>query len=592
MLIIQVTNDKQNQRLEHAEGPIEFGRGPQRDVKRFMVEDISVSRDQLRIAEFANGRIRVENLSLKIPVALADGSSVPMGGSRELDLPVRLTVGQTRLDISPGFQDSAIEREGLLTISQPIRSRTGGRPPLQPLTQLGESPSAETIAQWLETVIALQRSAGNPAEIYEETARALINLVGLDIGLILLRREGKWEVVARCANDHGFAGHGREFSQTILNQVMREHRTFYQDLGSLTSQESLRNIDAVVASPIFGLQEEEVVGAVYGSRRWRGRAKGGGISTLEAQLVQLLAAAVGANLARAEATRTRVQFEQFFSPELVHELERDPDMLEGRDQEVTILISDLRGFSRVSERLGPQATCGLVRDVMEVLSNRIVEHKGVIVSYAGDGLLAMWNAPIKQENHALLACRAALAMQGELPALNARWCEKAGIPLALGIGINSGQVQVGNTGSSRKFVYGPLGHTVNLASRVEGATKQLGVPILITGSTHAQLGSALITRRLCQVRVVGIAGAVVLYELLGETASPEWMTRRNTYESALGFFESRQWAKACQTLMPLLELAENQTSYDNPTLKLMRRAWECLESPPEVFDPVLELYSK
>jgi adenylate cyclase len=592
MLIIQVTNEKQNQRLEHPEGPIELGRGPQRDVKRFMVEDISVSRDQLRVEELAPGSIRVENLSLKIPVALADGSSVPMGGSRELNLPVRLTVGQTRIEVSPGLQDSAVEREGLLTISQPVRSRSGARPALQPLTQLGESPTPETITQWLETVIALQRSAGDPAEIYEQTARALISLVGLDIGLILLRREGKWEVVARSANDSGFAGYGREFSQTILNQVVSERRTFYQDLGSLTSQESLRNIDAVVASPIFGLQEEEVVGAVYGSRRWRGRAKGGGISTLEAQLVQLLAAAVGASLARAEATRTRVQFEQFFSPELVRELERDPDMLEGRNQEVTILMSDLRGFSRLSERLGPQAICGLVRDVMEVLSNRIAEHKGVIVSYAGDGILAMWNAPAKQENHALLACQAALAMLAELPSLDARWHDKIGVPLKLGIGINTGPVQVGNTGSSRKFVYGPLGHTVNLASRVEGATKQLGIPVLITGSTRAQLGNALITRRLCQVRVVGIAGAVELYELQGDTAPPTWMSRRDTYESALALYEGRQWSKACQTLLPLLELADNQTGFDNPTLKLMRRAWECLESPPETFDPVLELSSK
>jgi adenylate cyclase len=183
-------------------------------------------------------------------------------------------------------------------------------------------------------------------------------------------------------------------------------------------------------------------------------------------------------------------------------------------------------------------------------------------------------------------------MLEELPALNARWHDKIGIPLALGIGINTGPVQVGNTGSSRKFVYGPLGHAVNLASRVEGATKQLGMPVLITGSTRAQLGNVLMTRRLCQVRVVGIAGAVELYELQGETASPDWLTRRDRYENALALFEARQWAKACQTLLPLLELTEHQTHYDNPTLKLMRRAWECLESLPDPFDPVLELYSK
>src|SRR3989442_2420428 len=145
---------------------------------------------------------------------------------------------------------------------------------------------------------------------------------------------------------------------------------------------------------------------------------------------------------------------------------------------------------------------------MEQLSAKIVEYGGAIVSYLGDGILAMWNAPAAQEDHATRACKAALAMIGELPGLNARWQAIAGQPLALGIGINTGPAQVGNTGSSRKFMYGPLGNTVNLASRIEGATKHLKVPVLLTGSTRAQLGDAFATRRLCQVRVVGIQGAV------------------------------------------------------------------------------------
>src|SRR4029077_9363126 len=123
----------------------------------------------------------------------------------------------------------------------------------------------------------------------------------------------------------------------------------------------------------------------YGMRQMLGGRRPGGIRPLEAQIVQLLAAAVGANLARTQATRTRVQFEQFFSPELVRELERDPELLEGRNQEVTILVSDLRGFTKLSERLGPQTTCRVLRDLMERLSEQIVAQKGVIVDYAGDG---------------------------------------------------------------------------------------------------------------------------------------------------------------------------------------------------------------
>ncbi len=267
----------------------------------------------------------------------------------------------------------------------------------------------------------------------------------------------------------------------------------------------------------------------------RGRAVGVKIRPLEAQLVQLLAAAVAANLARTAATRTRTQFDQFFSPALVRELERDPALLEGRSQEATILMSDLRGFSSLSERLGPQDTCKLIRDVMEKLSERIVEQAGVIVSYLGDGVLAMWNAPARQENHAVRACRAALLMQAEVPGLSGVWKPIIGQPLRIGIGVNTGTAQVGNTGSSRKFMYGPLGNTVNLASRVEGATKEFKTPILITGSTRAQLGDAFAVRRLCQVRVVGIQGAVDLYELHGETASQEWSADRDVFEKALPF---------------------------------------------------------
>ena len=113
------------------------------------------------------------------------------------------------------------------------------------------------------------------------------------------------------------------------------------------------------------------------------------------------------------ATKTRVQFEQFFSAELVRELERDPTLLEGRSQEVTVLVSDLRGFTSLSERLGPETTCRVVRDIMEHLSERIMSHGGVIVDYAGDGILAMWNAPVPQEDHVPRACQAALAMVRE-----------------------------------------------------------------------------------------------------------------------------------------------------------------------------------
>jgi adenylate cyclase len=331
---------------------------------------------------------------------------------------------------------------------------------------------------------------------------------------------------------------------------------------------------------------------VYGARRGAGRSPE--ISPLEAQLTQVLAAAVAAGLARqaseAQAARRRVQFEQFFTSDLAAALDRDPRLLEGREREVTVLFADIRGFSEVSERLPARLSCELIRDFMEQFTARIVESSGVVVDYMGDGLLAMWNAPVDQPDHAALACRAALAMRDALPELNRRWQDRLGRPLGVGIGLNSGPALVGNTGSQKKFKYGPLGHTVNLGSRVEGATKHLGVALLITGPTRDRLNATFATRRLCRARVVGIAGEVDLHELHAESESSDWQSRRETYERALALYETGAWSEACQALLPLLTRSEG--TYDLPSLTLLGRAVECIKAPPLHFDPVLELKFK
>ncbi|MCI0464380.1 MAG: adenylate/guanylate cyclase domain-containing protein, partial [Gemmataceae bacterium] len=159
----------------------------------------------------------------------------------------------------------------------------------------------------------------------------------------------------------------------------------------------------------------------------------------------------------------------------------------------------------------------------------------------------------------------------------------------LGIGLNTGTALVGNCGSRHKFKYGPLGHTVNLGSRVEGATKQLGIPVLITGSTRALLGDRFATRRLCRVRVVGVSEAVDLYELHAETATPEWLARRDLYENALGLFETGQWPAACRAIYTL---QLGQEGHDVPSLDLATRSIECLKNQPTEFDGIVELSSK
>ncbi len=616
MLRIQILNKRERRNYEHCAGPLEIGRGPERDgIARCTVQDNYVSKDHVRLMELSDGRLRIENLSLRNSIRLADNSIIGIGEVRELRPPIRLTVGETLIDIDQ-IQDSVGEGP-LATITSPFArsgsfqrsiSSTAVVPPEPPssLLSLGTAPSPERLMEWFETLIAVQKAASGSQEFYQETAQAVVRLVGLDRGLVILRApkptgsQGtnltnslRWKVQARYPEDaSGIMG--REFSQTILERVLKDRCTYFQSAPTPNSTESLQGVEAVVVSPIFD-PKDDVVGFVYGSRSRFTSHRNMGIGPLEAHVVQLLASTVAVGLERqqqeAEIARGRVQFEQFFSAQLAQELQRDPGLLTGQEREITVLFSDIRGFSRLAERLGPQATCELVADVMDRLTRCIIDQDGVVVDYAGDGILAMWNAPKDQPDHAVRAARAGLAMLASLPQINADWHERLGGTLLLGIGINTGRAMCGNTGSRLRFKYGPLGHTVNLASRVESATKQMNVPLLITGSTRAQLGDQFATRRLCKVRVVGIQGAVDFYELYAEQAAPEWLERRRIFEEALALYESGQWGLACSTLYPLLS-AHDGTNYDVPCLNLITRAVEALKNPPTQFDGIVELSRK
>jgi adenylate cyclase len=634
MLRFRLRNDRQAEEFEHAAGPIEFGRGgPQNNVPRRVIQDQYVSGNHVSVLELPDGRINVTNLSARNNIRLADGV-IPVGGTRQLPVPVRLTVGETILDIEPVGralappapvpvmqeapppyepESETADFEGpLQTIGAPLSPRTMAAAAQPSLLDLGGAPSPEKLAQWFETVIAVQRAAAGSAEFFRDTARAIVSLVGLDKGLVILRKNNRPMVAARCPDDDGGMSRGREFSMTIWNKVRDERRTFYQSEGTaaVQSAESLAGVEAVVAAPIIDARDQ-VIGMVYGSRTKYSRQRGGvGIGALEAQVMQLLAAAVGAGLARqeqeAEANKLRVQFEQFFSADLARELQRDPRMLEGKEREVTVMFGDIRGFSQMSKDLGPADICRVVSSVMDKMTNRIMEHEGVVVDYAGDGIMAMWNAPGDVKDHAAKAVRAALAMLGDLPELNRTWKEELGerlkTPIKIGIGLNTGTAMCGNTGCGKRFKYGPLGHPVNLASRVEGATKLMGVPLLITQETREKLGDGFETRRLGRIKVVGIDVPVNLYEVhVASGVSAEWKTRRDTYEKAVVYFENAATAAtaqaqrqcfrdACRALYSLF--VPDEEEHDAPGLTLSALAIEALKSPPENFSGVIELKSK
>jgi len=597
MLRFQVSNKRQQLTLEHAEGPIELGRGGQRGgVRRCTINDNYVSKDHAHLEELPGGKIRIVNLSTRNRIRLALGEEMSPGEQRELALPLSLSLGETTVIvdlISAADQQAEAELErSLLTIAAPppVSSTLHAH---ESLLALGQAPSPERLAEWFETVVAILRAAAGSAEFYARTAAAVVSVVGLDRALVLLRPEGRWTVMARFP-DTAFPP-ASEFSYTILNRVEKERRTFFQSEGIAAVSTSIQGVEAVVASPIFG-PKDQVVGVLYGCRTRHVRNRGLGIGALDAQVMQLLASTLGVGLARqqheAEVQRLRGRFEQFFSARLAAELERNPRLLEGQERPITVLASDIRNFSQLAEQLGPRDSCLLVSDVMERLCFCVEEQEGVVVDYSGDAMMAMWNAPADQPEHVSQACRAALSMLEELPALSSRWSARLNRPLQLGVGLNTGPALCGNIGSTHKFKYGPLGHAVNVAARVEGATKQLGVPLLITGSTQALLRGPYQSRRLCKARVVGIKEAVDLYELhFGESITPQWVTRCLEYENALQLYESGKFSEACRVLANVLA-AQSDKEQDGPSLSLMARAIDALKSPPDSFDGVLELHRK
>lgn len=616
-LTIEVSSPAQRTAFEHPSGPLEFGRGPQRELPRCVIAgDQTVSRDQLRIDPLADGSVRVENLSANTPVVVeGQGTPILHLQSRDLPLPAAVTVGRTRIEfrpvavagptapqpriaappptpmpppapapgtvtLSPGAVDPP---PGLRSLPIPDRAAVAAAPARSAMPSLEGS---SEVGPWLERIIELQKTSSESREFHDTAARALIDLVGLDLGLVILRSGEKWSI----------AGCGVEsdrttvrYSQTLLKAVVDQRKTFFDDIESLTGSgagASLMDIESGVASPIFGINDD-VIGVLYGVRTTQGLVTRGPITPLEAQLVQLLAGSVGATLARSTASQSRATFEQFFTRELSEQLALRPNLLDGHDADVSILFCDIRGFSRISERLGPAGTMDWIGDVMGELSDCVLAHSGVLVDYIGDELIAMWGAPVDQPDHATLAARAAVDMLAAVPRINERWAATLGETMDLGIGINSGVARVGNTGSRHKFKYGPLGNTVNLASRVQGATKYVRSRILVTDATRSRMGAGFASRRVCQVRVVNIAEPVILHEL-GRTDDAGWGELQQSYEGALSAFENRDFHEAAHLLGGLLQTRPD----DGPSLLLLSRVANCLVSADRDFNPCWDLPGK
>ena len=269
-------------------------------------------------------------------------------------------------------------------------------------------------------------------------------------------------------------------------------------------------------------------------------------------VVSVYIAITAVSFYREERARSHIHkaFDRYLSPELVDRIARDPGQLElgGEVRQMTVLFSDVRGFSRISERFGPQELIGFLINLLTPMTDVLLARKATIDKYIGDAVLAFWNAPLDDPDHEQNAAYAALEMLEALKRLNADNALDPAWPgqVAVGIGLNTGPCCVGNMGSRQRLSYSLIGDTVNLASRLESLTKVYGVSILVGEDLAARLpGFALV--ELDIIRVVGRDAPERVFALMGSPATASnaaFIASQARMSALLAAYRSRDWAGA------------------------------------------------
>jgi adenylate cyclase len=599
-------NNKPFHSCETPAEPLELGRqqkdsdeeGPpaqyvQAGVRRLIVapwEEQEVSRRHAEIRPAGDGRVKITNVSQIRPIHLSNQRKLDPGASCEAAMPVILSLGKVG-GTTVRVQELVVEDDdplcSLREAAAPPGAPIHARPELTTLAVDVPTVQMDNLLRWLRSAMDVLQSAIGAEDFFAKAAQAVVEMVGLDSAQVLLLQNGAWKKAASWTAPSTAGAATSEPSRHILDRVAREKRTFWQKPAGASPTQSLMQVQAVVAAPILN-RHGAVLGVLYGDRAV-GRATAP-LTHLEAVLVELLAGGTAAGLARSEheqaAASLRVQFEQYFAPDLARQLMGRPDLLTGRLAEVSVLFCDIRNYSGISRRLSPEQNVAWVADALGAASECVLAEGGVLVDYIGDALMAMWGAPQPQPDHAARAARAALAVLAAIPDLNTRWQKILGESMRMSVGVNTGNALVGNTGTRHKFKYGALGHEVNLASRVQGATKYFKTDLLVTEATCRGLGTAFATRRLCAIQVVNIGDPVTIYEL--SAGGPDWTERASQYERALTDFEAGRFRESARALGGLL----GAHPQDGPAMLLLSRAAQCLVEEPEPFDPVWRLPGK
>lgn len=284
---------------------------------------------------------------------------------------------------------------------------------------------------------------------------------------------------------------------------------------------------------------------------------------------------------RKQKVLIKSMFSRYVNPTIVDELVSHPEKLRlgGERKELTVFFSDIENFTRISEQLPPETLVMILNDYLNVMTSIIFANNGTLDKYEGDAIVAFWGAPIPQEDHAYNACRAAVQMQEALLGMRRLWQQQGRPPLNVRIGINTGEVIVGNMGGDSRFDYTVIGDSVNLGARLESANKQYKTTILISESTFSKVKGRVFARELDMIVVAGKTEPIRVYELIAmseSTVPANQLSFMEYYKCGLMFYRQREWNSAIEAFEKALALVPD----DFPSHLYIERSHLYRSSPP------------
>jgi adenylate cyclase len=292
-----------------------------------------------------------------------------------------------------------------------------------------------------------------------------------------------------------------------------------------------------------------------------------------------------------EKRRVRGSFQQYLSPEVIRRLLEQPKLVQPRKTEVTVMFSDIRNFTTISEQLDAQDLALLLNGYLSDMTRIVFNTQGTLDKYIGDAVMAFWGAPFEESDHAVRSCRAALAMMQRVAELREEW-QAAGHPrLDIGIGLNTGTASVGNMGSKLRYGYTAMGDVVNLSSRLEALNKEFRTHILAGPATYdAARNAGFLFRELDLIQVHGKLKPVTIYELIGwQEEAVQHAERLSEFVRARTCYLQRDWLEAQKIFQSILDRWPD----DGPSRTYWKRCQDYLfEAPTESWDGVFVMTHK